>query len=86
MGYDDALENINSESGLLIYLLAVGLLPFSILYGFLARVSFKYSLGLHDAIAKLLIVLNMSLGQPHVLNPILFLIILYPYLTSKRIK
>lgn len=83
MGYDEALKNINSESGLLVYLLAVGFLPFMILYGFLAFLSFKYSFGIHDALAKILIVLNMSLGQPHVLNPLLFLIILYPYFINK---
>lgn len=84
-GYDEVLTKVRSESGLLVYLLAVGILPFSILYGFLTKISFVYSPRTFIAISKILILINMSLGQPHILNPSLFLIILYPYIQKKSL-
>lgn len=87
IGYDHSIvKSVKSESGLLIYLIAVGVLPFFMLYSYLIYTSFKYSFGLYDAIAKLLILFNMSLGQPHLINPLLFSIILYPFFINYKQK
>ncbi|WP_288669795.1 hypothetical protein [uncultured Bacteroides sp.] len=85
VGYDHpTVKSIKSESGLLIYLMAVGVIPFFTLYFYLIRTSFKYSFGIYDAVAKLLVLLNMSLGQPHLINPLLFSMIMYPFFISYR--
>lgn len=83
IGFDNALLNVRSESGFLIYLLAIGVLPFSILYGYLLFLAFYFSHHKLESLAKVLVVLNMSLGQPHIMNPVLFLIILYPFFIKK---
>lgn len=87
VGYDHPIvKSIKSESGLLIYLIAAGIIPFFTLYFYLVRTCFKYSFGVYDAVAKLLVLLNMSLGQPHLINPILFSMILYPFFISYKRK
>lgn len=83
IGFDNTLLNVRSESGFLIYLLAIGFLPFSILYGYLLFLAFYFSHHKFESFAKILLVLNMSLGQPHIMNPVLFLIILYPFFIKK---
>ena len=87
IGYDE-LSNIGLEgcAGFLYLLLAIGLIPFSILFGFCFYQVFKYSKGKWDIIAQILLVINMGLGQPHIMNFALFTMMLYPYFITNSFK
>lgn len=87
VGYDE-LRNmgVGGCAGFLFLPLAIGIIPFSILFGFCFYQIFKYNKGNWDIIVRILLVLNMGLGQPHIMNFALFTMMLYPYFTANSIK
>lgn len=80
VGYD-RLNDMGLEgcAGLLFLLLAIGIMPYSILWGFGFHQVFKYNRGIWDSIVRISLVINMGLGQPHIMNFALFTMMLYPY-------
>ena len=80
VGYDE-LNNMGLEgcAGLLYLLLAIGILPYSILFGFCFGKVVEYNIGLGDVLVRILLVINMGFGQPHIMNFALFTMMLYPY-------
>lgn len=80
VGYDE-LHNMGVEgcAGFLFLLLAVGIMSFSILFGFCFHQVFKYNKSIWDIMVRILLVLNMGLSQPHIMNVALFTMMLYPY-------
>ena len=87
VGYDE-LRNMGVEgcAGFLFLLLAIGIMPFSILFGFCFYQVFKYNKGIWDIIVRILLVINMGLGQPHIINFALFTMMLYPYFIVNSFK
>lgn len=91
VGYDE-LANMKIEgcAGLLYILLAIGVLPYSILFGFCLTQVIRYNNGIWDIVIRLLLLINMGLGQPHIMNASIFVMLLYPYfqkqITMKRIS
>ena len=87
VGYDE-LRNmgVGGCAGFLFLLLAIGIMPFSILFGFCFYQVFKYNKGIWDIIVRILLVLNMGLGQPHIMNFALFTMMLYPYFIANSFK
>lgn len=87
VGYDE-LRNMGVEgcAGFLFLLLAIGIIPFSILFGFCFYQVFKYNKGIWDIIVRILLVINMGLGQPHIINFALFTMMLYPYFIVNSFK
>lgn len=80
VGYD-RLNDMGLEgcAGLLHLLLVIGVVPYSILFGFSFYQVLKYNRGIWDSLVRILLVVNMGLGQPHIMNFALFTMILYPY-------
>lgn len=80
VGYDE-LDNMGLDgcAGLLYLLLAIGILPYSILFGFCFGKVVEYNIGLGDVLVRILLVINMGFGQPHIMNFALFTMMLYPY-------
>lgn len=70
----------------LYLLLAIGVMPFFILFGFCFHQIFKYNKGIWDIIVRILLVINMGLGQPHIMNFALFTMMLYPYFIANSLK
>lgn len=87
IGYDE-LNNMGLEgcAGFLYLLLAIGIIPFSILFGFCFYQTFRYNKGMWDIIVRILLVINMGLGQPHIMNFALFTMMLYPYFIINSLK
>lgn len=87
VGYDE-LHNMGVEgcAGFLFLLLAVGIMSFSILFGFCFHQVFKYNKSIWDIMVRILLVLNMGLSQPHIMNVALFTMMLYPYFIANSLK
>lgn len=87
VGYDE-LQKMGLEgcAGFLYLLLAIGVMPFFILFGFCFHQIFKYNKGIWDIIVRILLVINMGLGQPHIMNFALFTMMLYPYFIANSLK
>lgn len=87
VGYDE-LRNMGEGgcAGFLFLPLAIGIIPFSILFGFCFCQVFKYNKGLWDIMVRIFLVLNMGLGQPHIMNFALFTMMLYPYFIANSFK
>ena len=77
---------VEGSAGFLFLLLAIGIMPFSILFGFCFYQVFKYNKGIWDIIVRILLVINMGLGQPHIINFALFTMMLYPYFIVNSFK
>lgn len=87
VGYDE-LQKMGLEgcAGFLYLLLAIGVMPFFILFGFCFHQIFKYNKGIWNIIVRILLVINMGLGQPHIMNFALFTMMLYPYFIANSLK
>lgn len=87
VGYDE-LQKMGLEgcAGFLYLLLAIGVMPFFILFGFCFHQIFKYNKGIWDIIVRILLAINMGLGQPHIMNFALFTMMLYPYFIANSLK
>lgn len=85
VGYD-RLNDMGLEgcAGLLFLLLAIGVVPYSILLGFSFYQVLKYNRGIWDSLVRILLVVNMGLGQPHIMNFALFTMMLYPYFIGNK--
>ena len=84
IGYDN-LEKLNFDtvSGLPLLLLAVGIIPFSIIVFsilYFARYSCR---NINEYIIRIMLFISMGLGQPHIMNPCLFFMIYYDYIKLK---
>lgn len=87
IGYDklDVL-GIEGCAGLLSILLAIGIVPFSILWGFPIAKKIKYNTSVVDVCLSIFIVINMGLGQPHILNTSLFLMLFYGWFNKNNMR
>lgn len=85
VGYD-RLNDMGLEgcAGLLFLLLAIGVVPYSILFGFCFYQVLKYNRGIWDSLVRILLVINMGLGQPHIMNFALFTMMFYPYFIENK--
>lgn len=78
IGYDEIqTRNLESCSGLLAQLVAIGILPFTLLWGYPIYKKIKYNYSKEDIFLSLFLLLNMGLGQPHILNTSLFIMLFY---------
>ena len=85
VGYDRLNDmGLDGCAGLLFLLLAIGVVPYSILFGFSFYQVLKYNRGIWDSLVRILLVVNMGLGQPHIMNFALFTMILYPYFIGNK--
>ena len=87
IGYDE-LQKMGLEgcAGFLYLLLAIGVMPFFILFGFCFHQIFRYNKGIWDIIVRILLIINMGLGQPHIMNFALFTMMLYPYFIANSLR
>lgn len=86
IGYDElADKGIEGCSGLLAILLAIGIVPFSILWGYPIAKKLCYNSGLIDIFLSFFIVVNMGLGQPHILNTSLFFMLFYGWFNKEKL-
>lgn len=86
IGYDElADKGIEGCSGLLAILLAIGLVPFSILWGYPIAKKLCYNSGFIDICLSFFIVVNMGLGQPHILNTSLFFMLFYGWFNKEKL-
>lgn len=85
IGYDK-LNDMGLEecAGILFLLLAIGIVPYSVLFGFSFYQVLKYNRGIWDSLVRILLVINMGLGQPHIMNFALFTMMLYPYFIKNK--
>lgn len=87
VGYDELRKmGVGGCAGFLFLPLAIGIISFLILFGFSFHKVFKYNKGIWDIIVRLLLVINMGLGQPHIMNFALFTMMLYPYFIANSFK
>ena len=85
VGYDRLNDmGLDGCAGLLFLLLAIGVVPYSILFGFSFYQVLKYNMGIWDSLVRILLVINMGLGQPHIMNFALFTMMLYPYFIGNK--
>ena len=77
---------VEGSAGFLFLLLAVGIMSFSILFGFCFHQVYKYNKRIWDIMVRILLVLNMGLSQPHIMNVALFTMMLYPYFIANSLK
>ena len=86
IGYDElADKGIEGCSGLLAILLAIGIVPFSILWGYPIAKKLCYNSGFIDICLSFFIVVNMGLGQPHILNTSLFFMLFYGWFNKEKL-
>ena len=87
VGYDELRDmGVGGCAGFLFLPLAIGIISFSILFGFCFCQVFKYNKGFWDIMVRIFLVLNMGLGQPHIMNFALFTMMLYPYFIANSFK
>ena len=85
IGYDEIHRlKLDACAGLHILLLAIGILPFSILFGFTFWCLHKGNKNKWEMLCPILLIINMGLGQPHIMNPGLFIMAFYSFLALKK--
>lgn len=85
VGYDRLNDmGLDGCAGLLFLLLAIGVVPYSILFGFSFYQVLKHNRGIWDSLVRILLVVNMGLGQPHIMNFALFTMMFYPYFIENK--
>ena len=84
LGYD-RMKSLNLEgcAGILSLFIAIGIFPFSILFGFSFWCIYHKSQSRWDILIRILLIINMGLGQPNIMNPALFFMVFYSYLCLK---
>ena len=84
LGYD-RMKSLNLEgcAGILSLLIAIGIFPFSILFSFSLWCIYHKSQSKWDILIRILLIINMGLGQPNIMNPALFFMVFYSYLCLK---
>ena len=81
IGYDKLQElNFDTVSGLPKLLIAIGLLPFSVIIGGIIYFSKKYAQSIYQTILIFMLFISMGLGQSHIMNPCLFSMIFSTYI------
>ena len=75
--------NLEGCAGILSLLIAIGIFPFSILFGFSLWCIYHKSQSKWDILIRILLIINMGLGQPNIMNPALFFMVFYSYLCLK---
>lgn len=81
VGYDELHNlNFNTVSGLPKLLIAVGLLPFSVFIGGVIYFAYRYTKNIYEMVVVVMLFISMGLGQPHIMNPCLFIMIFSTYI------
>lgn len=85
IGYDEIQRRgLEGCAGILAQLVAIGILPFILLWGYPIYKKIKHNYGKEDILISLFLVLNMGLGQPHILNTSLFIMLFHGWFNKIR--
>lgn len=82
IGFDEMQKKgivIDGAVGFINLLGAIGLIPFIFLFYFCCNRNIKYSNSKWESCCCILLFINASLGQPHIINPLLFSMFLFTY-------
>lgn len=88
IGFDEMQKKeivIDGAVGIINLLGAIGLISFFILFYFCCSKNIKYSNSKWESLCCILLFINAGLGQPHILNPLLFSMLLFPYFYKNTI-
>ena len=82
IGFDEMQKKgivIDGAVGLINLLGAIGLIPFIFLFYFCCNRNIKYCNSKWESACCILLFINTGLGQPHIMNPLLFSMLLFTY-------
>ena len=81
IGYDRLQElNFDTVSGLPKFLIATGLLPFSVIIGGIIYFTRRYTKNIYKMALVFMLFISMGIGQPHIMNPCIFSMIFSTYI------
>lgn len=82
IGFDEMQKKeivIDGAVGIINLLGAIGFISFSILFYFCCSQNIRYSKSKWESLCCIALFINAGLGQPHILNPLLFSMFLFSY-------
>lgn len=87
IGYDNLQKlNFDTVSGLPKLLIAVGLLPFSVIIGGIIYFARRYTKNIYEMTLVFMLFICMGLGQSHIMNPCLFVMIFSTYILRVQLS